>query len=67
MIFAGAQSVPVPILALAVVAAVFVVYCWVDLVRADLVRGLPKWAWAIICVVSILIDGTIYLAVERKR
>jgi hypothetical protein len=26
----------------------FVVFCLVDLVRAEMVRYLPKWAWAIV-------------------
>ena len=44
MIVARAQPVPVPLLVLAVVAAGFVVYRWVDLARSDSVRYLPKWA-----------------------
>lgn len=35
MIVASAKPVPVPLLVLAVVAAGFVVYCWVDLARSD--------------------------------
>jgi len=49
---------------LAVLALAFVIYCWVDLSRNE-VRYLPKWAWAVICVVSIPIGGIIYLAVGR--
>jgi len=67
MIVASAQPVPVPLLVLAVVAAGFIVYCWVDLARSDSVRYLPKWAWAIICAVSIPIGGIIYLAVGRNH
>ncbi|HLT96384.1 MAG TPA: PLD nuclease N-terminal domain-containing protein [Acidimicrobiia bacterium] len=48
-----------------VVAVVFVVYCLVDLARHD-VRYLPKWAWAIICVVSVPLGGIVYLLVGRE-
>ena len=36
-------------LAVAGLAVAFVVFCLVDLVRAEQVRYLPKWAWAILC------------------
>ena len=29
----------------------FLVFCLVDLIRAKEVRYLPKWAWALICLV----------------
>jgi hypothetical protein len=50
------------VLALAPVIAVgiaFVAYCIVDIVRAERVRHLPKWLWAIICVVSVPLGGVI--------
>jgi uncharacterized membrane protein YczE len=50
---------------LVVLALAFVVYCWVDISRNE-VRYLPKWAWAIISLVSIPIGGIIYLAVGRE-
>jgi hypothetical protein len=36
----------IPVLLL---AAGFVVFCEVDLARAEEVRYLPKWVWAILC------------------
>jgi hypothetical protein len=33
----------------AVLAVGFVVFCEVDLARAEQVRYLPKWGWAILC------------------
>jgi hypothetical protein len=39
--------VPVAVGAL---AAGFVVFCLIDLARAEKVRYLPKWVWAILCV-----------------
>jgi hypothetical protein len=54
-----AAVVPLLVLALA-----FVVYCWVDMARNE-VKHLPKWAWAIIAVISIPIGGIFYLTIGR--
>jgi hypothetical protein len=40
-------------------------FCLHDLVRADRVRYLPKWGWALVCLVSIPWGGIIYLIVGR--
>jgi hypothetical protein len=50
-----------------VVAVGFVVFCLVDLARADEVRYLPRWAWAIICVITIPLGGIAYLIFGRSR
>jgi Phospholipase_D-nuclease N-terminal len=63
MISAGAAAL-VPIL---VVAVGFEVFCLVDVARAEEVRYLPKWAWAVICVVSIPFGGAAYLILGRAR
>jgi len=55
------------LLPVVVVAVGFVVFCWVDLARAREVRYLPKWAWALICVVSIPLGGIVYLVLGRPR
>jgi uncharacterized protein with PQ loop repeat len=54
---------------LVIALAAFAIYCLVDLVRAedDAIRYLPRWLWAIICVISIPLGGIIYLIVGRKR
>ena len=60
------NSVPWAALAPVLVLAVgFIVYCLVDLRRSE-VEHLPKWAWAIICVISVPLGGLIYLTVGRK-
>jgi hypothetical protein len=57
----------IPVLAL---AAGFVVYCLVDLARAQEVRYLPKWVWAILCVgigLTIPFGGIAYLVFGKVR
>ena len=63
----AAGSFPVAaVVPLVVVAAAFVGFCLVDLARAQ-VRYLPKWAWALICVVSVPLGGVIYLTIGREH
>jgi hypothetical protein len=50
-----------------VIAVGFVVFCLVDLARADQVRYLPRWAWAIVCLVSVPLGGIVYLILGRRR
>jgi hypothetical protein len=45
----------------------FAIYCVVDVVRAEEVRYLPRWAWAIICLASIPLGGIFYLVLGRAR
>jgi hypothetical protein len=52
---------------LAIAGVAFVVFCLVDLIRAERVRYLPKWAWALICFISIPLGGIIYLIFGRFR
>lgn len=53
------------LLPLIILAVAFVAYCWVDIYRND-VKYLPKWAWAIIALISIPIGGIVYLVVGRE-
>jgi hypothetical protein len=48
-------------------ALAFALYCLLDLVRARQVQYLPKWAWALICVVQIPLGGIVYLSLGRAR
>ncbi len=59
----GLVAALVPIIVLAVA---FVGYCLWDLRRSD-VRHLPKWLWAVICVISVPAGGIVYLLVGRER
>ena len=57
-------------LAVAGLAVGFVVFCLVDLVRAQQVRYLPKWAWAILCLgigLTIPFGGILYLVIGKDR
>ena len=54
-----------PFILIGAVLLGFVVYCWVDLARANAVRYLPKWVWAIVCLHPL--GGIIYLFLGRDR
>jgi hypothetical protein len=41
----------------------FDAFCIVDIVRAERVRYLPKWAWVLICLIQTPSGGIIYLCV----
>jgi nucleoside recognition membrane protein YjiH len=56
-----------PVLLLGVVLVSFIIYCWVDIVRSEKAKHLPKWLWAIICVISPPFGGIIYLAYGKTR
>jgi ABC-type multidrug transport system ATPase subunit len=58
---ASAEGLPwAALIPVALVAVAFVGYCLFDLRRAS-VRYLPKWAWALLCLVSI------HIGVTRRR
>lgn len=50
---------------LALLAVALVGYCLYDIGRAETVRHLPKWAWALICILSIPLGPLAYLALGR--
>jgi membrane protein implicated in regulation of membrane protease activity len=52
------------LLALALVAG-WEVLCLTDLARADRVRFLPRWAWAVACLLFIPLGGVLYWLVGR--
>ena len=49
---------------IAILGLIFIIYCVVDIARHD-VKHLPKWAWALICLLSIPLGGIVYLLVGR--
>lgn len=54
------------LLPLVLLGLIFVGYCLHDLSRSH-VRYLPKWVWALICVISIPLGGIVYLLVGREH
>jgi hypothetical protein len=61
------NDVPLAALAPLVVLCVAIVgYSLYDLSRSS-VRHLPKWAWALICVLSIPFGAIVYLLVGREQ
>lgn len=50
---------------LLLLAAALTVYALVDLVRAPAVRYVPKWVWALVCVVSMPLGPLAYLTLGR--
>ena len=54
------------LLPLVLLGVAFVGYCLYDLSRHQ-VRHLPKWAWALSCVISVPLGGLVYLLVGRDH
>jgi len=50
-----------------VLGAIFVIYCWADIIRGSQTRLLPKWAWLIISVISIPLGGIVYFIFGRSE
>ncbi len=63
------SPVPVTLILIIVLAVGLVVawevFCLHDLARADRVRYLPKWGWAIVCLFSIPWGGILYVIFGR--
>jgi hypothetical protein len=58
------------VIAIGVAAVGFAVFCLIDLARAEKVRYMPKWAWAILCMgvgLTIPWGGILYLVVGKDR
>lgn len=50
---------------LALFSLIWVGYCWYDISRRE-VRHLPKWAWALISLLSVPVGGVVYILVGRE-
>jgi hypothetical protein len=61
---------PLVLILVGVPALGFVAFCLVDLARAQEVRYLPKWGWAILCMgigLTIPFGGIAYLVFGKVR
>jgi hypothetical protein len=56
---------PLALLPILLLAVALVGFCLYDLARAPEVRFLPRWAWALICVLSIPLGPIAYLLFGR--
>jgi uncharacterized membrane protein YczE len=57
----------IPAIVVMVIAVAFAIFCEVDLFRRPEVKYLPRWVWAIICLISIPLGGIIYLVIGRAE
>jgi hypothetical protein len=57
----------VAIIPIIVIGLAFVIFCLRDVFTRPRVKYLPRWLWAIICVISIPLGGIIYLIVGRAE
>lgn len=48
-----------------VIGVAFVCYCLIDLFRGASAKYLPRWAWAVICCISVPLGGVVYLVFGR--
>jgi Phospholipase_D-nuclease N-terminal len=55
------------IIPIVLIQLILMIVALVDLVRREKVRGLPKWAWALIIILGELIGPIIYLIVGREE
>jgi hypothetical protein len=54
-----------PFLLMVTLGIGFDVFCLTDIARAGQVRYLPKWAWALICLIQLPLGGILYLSIGR--
>jgi Phospholipase_D-nuclease N-terminal len=66
----GPGHAPLPAAALVpllLVILAFVIFCVVDVARAQRVRYLPRWLWVVICLISMPWGGIAYLVFGKER
>lgn len=55
-----------PFLLIVALGIGFDAFCLADIARASHVRYLPKWKWALLCLLQIPLGGILYLSVGRQ-
>jgi len=61
----AAHPHPWPLLLIAALGIAFDAFCLQDIARADQVRYLRKWTWALICLIQTPLGGILYLSIGR--
>lgn len=65
---AAGSSVPIAaILPLGLAWLGWLAYCLVAVFRAPAVRYLPRWAWALVCLVTVPLGGIVFLVLGRAE
>lgn len=57
---------PLALAPLLILAIALAGYCLFDIYRAPAVRYLPKWTWALICLLSMPLGPLAYLILGRE-
>jgi hypothetical protein len=60
-------SHPAALVPIVLVAVGFELFCLIDAARAEELRYLPRWAWVVICLISVPLGGIAYLILGRRR
>ncbi|HTR91989.1 MAG TPA: hypothetical protein VMI73_09630 [Trebonia sp.] len=55
----------VAVIAVVALIAAWEIFCLNDLARAERVRFLPRWLWAVLCLAQIPLGGIAYLLIGR--
>lgn len=45
----------------------YIGFCWMDIYKAPRTKYLPKYLWALICLLSIPLGGIIYFIVGKDK
>ena len=61
------MNTPASTIVLALLIIAWDAFCLYDLARAGRVRYLPKWAWAIICLIAFPWGGIAYVIFGKNR
>lgn len=60
------SAIPAVLILIAVVVLAFMVFCLVDLARANQVNYLPKWGWTLVIIFLHILGGIAYLIFGRR-
>jgi hypothetical protein len=67
MVMVAQGTMLAALIPLLVVVVGFDIYCLEDIARTDQVYYLPRWAWALLCLVVSPWAGMVYLTIGRSH